>query len=67
MVAGTERHKPGVVGWCGDRDGAGAAHVGVAELVSQQLQFVGRETVVIPQDVIVRGTACALWERNAIV
>ncbi len=60
MVAGTERHKPGIVGWCGDRDGAGAAHIGVAELVSQQLQFISRETVVIPQDVIVRGTACAL-------
>ncbi len=60
MVAGTERHKPGIVGWCGDRDGAGAAHIGVAELVSQQLQFIGRETVVIPQDVIVRRTACAL-------
>ncbi|TNN44815.1 hypothetical protein EYF80_045000 [Liparis tanakae] len=39
MVAGTEGHKTGVVGRRGDGDGAGAAHVGVAQLVGRLLLF----------------------------
>lgn len=33
VVAGTEGHEVGVVGWRGDGHGAGTAHVGVAQLV----------------------------------
>lgn len=52
MVAGTEGHEAGVVGWRWDGDRAGTAHVGVAQLVSEDLQLVGGETIVIPQDVV---------------
>jgi len=48
MVAGTEGHETGVVGWRGDGDRAGAAHVGVAQLVGENLQLISREPIVIP-------------------
>ena len=60
VVAGAEGHQVGVVGRCRDGDGARAADVGVAQLVGEELQFVGSETVVIPQDVIVGGTTGSL-------
>jgi len=64
MVAGTEGHQVGVVGWRGDGDRAGAAHVGVAQLVGEQLELVGGETIVVPQHVVVGGPAGALGERD---
>ena len=64
VVACPEGHQAGVVGWRGDGDGAGAAHVGVAQLVGEQLQLVRREAVVIPQDVVVGGPAGALQEAS---
>ena len=60
VVAGAEGHQVGVVGWRGDGDGAGAAHVGVAQLVGEQLELVCGEAVVVPQDVVVGGAARAL-------
>lgn len=50
----------GVVGWRRDGDGAGTAHIRVAQLVSEQLELIRSEAVVIPQDVVVRRSACAL-------
>lgn len=60
MVPGPKGHQPGVVGGCGDGDGAGAAHVRVAQLVRQQLQLICCETVVIPQHLVVGGPAGSL-------
>ena len=40
VVAGTECHQVGVVGRRWDGHGAGAAHVGVAQLVGEYLQLV---------------------------
>ncbi len=34
VVSRTEGHQVGVVGWRGDGDGAGTAHIRVAQLVS---------------------------------
>lgn len=67
MVPGSERHQVSIVRWCRDRHGPGTAHVGVAELVGQQLQFIRSEAVVIPQNVIVRRTAGSLQRRNGTV
>lgn len=53
MVSGSECHQVSIVGWCGDRNGSCAAHIGVTELVRQQLEFICGEAIVIPQDVIV--------------
>ena len=62
VIAGSESHQPGVVGRSGDGDGAGAADVGVAQLVGEELQLVSSEAVVIPQDVVVGGTTGSLRE-----
>lgn len=65
VVAGTEGHQVGVVGWRRDGDGAGTAHVRVAQLVSEQLELISSEAVVVPQDMVVGGSASALrWEEE---
>lgn len=61
MVAGTEGHQVGVVGGRRDGDGAGAAHVGVAQLVCEQLELVSGETIVVPQNMVVGGPTGALY------
>ena len=53
VVAGTEGHQVGVVGRCWDGDGARATHVGVAQLVGEELELVSGEAVVVPQHVVV--------------
>ena len=53
VVAGAEGHQVGVVGRRWDGDGPRAADVGVAQLVGEELELVGGETVVVPQDVVV--------------
>lgn len=60
VVPGPEGHQVSVV--CRRRDGHGAcaAHVGVTQLVGEDLQLVGREAIVIPEHVVVRGPACSL-------
>jgi len=60
VVPRPKRHQMGIVGWRWDADGASAAHVGVAELVGELLQLIGIKVVVIPQHVVVAGSACAL-------
>jgi len=60
VVARAERHQVGVVGRRGDGDGAGAAHVRVAQLVGEHLQLVRGEVVVVPQHVVVGRPAGAL-------
>ena len=50
----------GVVGGGGVGDAAGAADVGVAELVGEALELVSVEVVVVPEDVVVGGAARAL-------
>lgn len=60
MVACPEGYQAGIVGWRWDGDGTGAAHIGVAQLVGEQLQLVRREAVVIPQYVVMRGATGAL-------
>lgn len=53
VVARTEGHQVGVVGRCWDGDGARAADIGVTQLVSEKLELVCSETVVVPQNVVV--------------
>ena len=50
----------GVVGRGGIRDAAGAADVGMAELVGETLELVCIEVIVVPEDMVVGGAACAL-------
>ena len=64
VVAGAEGHETGVVGWRGDGDGAGAAHIGVAQLVGEDLQLIRGEAVVVPQHIVVRGAARALSSKQ---
>lgn len=49
-----------VVSWRRNGNRSGASDVSVAKLVGQALQFVGVEVVVVPQDVIVGRSTCAL-------
>lgn len=60
VVPGPEGDQVSIVGWRGDRHGARAAHVGVTQLVGEDLQLVGREAIVVPQDVVVGRPACPL-------
>lgn len=60
VVPGPEGHQVGVVCWRRDGHGACAAHVGVTQLVGEDLQLIGRETIVIPKHVIVGRPACSL-------
>lgn len=60
MVTSAEGHQMGVVRRRGDGDGARAAHVGVAQLVGEELELITAEAVVVPQDVIVGRPARAL-------
>ena len=60
MVPRPERYQMGVVsrGW--DTDRASAAHVGMTELVGELLELIGIKVVVIPQHMVVAGSAGAL-------
>ena len=60
MVASSESHQVGIVGGGGVRDTAGTSDVGVAQLVREALKLVGRELVVVPQDMVVGGTTGTL-------
>ena len=66
VVACAESHQVGVVGRGRDGHGAGAAHVGVAQLVGEHLQLVRGEMVVVPQHVVVGGPAGALQTREPV-
>lgn len=60
VVPCPEGHQVGVVGRRRNGDGARAAHVGVTQLVGENLQLVRGEVVVVPEDVVVRRPAGAL-------
>lgn len=45
-------------GWVGDA--AGAAHIGVAELVGQTLQLICCELIVVPEHMVMGGAAGTL-------
>lgn len=60
VVPGPEGHQVSVVGWRRDGHGACAAHIGVTQLVGENLKLVRRETIVIPEDVVVGRPACPL-------
>ncbi len=60
MIPGPEGYQVSVVGRRGDADTPGASDVGVTQLVRQSLDVVRYEGVVIPQDVIMRGSGGAL-------
>lgn len=64
MVAGAEGHQVGIIGRCRDGDRTGTAHVGVAQLVGEQLELVSSKTIVIPQYMVVGGSAGALRGDN---
>ena len=60
VVPGPEGHQVSIVRWGRDGHGTRAAHVGVTQLVGEDLQLVGGEAIVIPQHVVVGGPACSL-------
>ena len=64
VVPGSEGHQVCVVGGGWDGHRPGAAHVGVAQLVGEGLELIGCEVVLIPQHVVVRGTGCALTNKQ---
>lgn len=53
VVPGPEGHQVSIVRWRRDGHGACAAHVGVTQLVGEDLQLIGREAIVIPKHVVV--------------
>ena len=60
MVAGAEGDQVSIVGGRRYAHTARASHVRVAQLIGERLELVGREVVVVPEDVVVRGPAGAL-------
>ena len=60
VIPGSEGDQVGVVRRRRDGHRPGTPHVRVAQLVGQDLKLVRVEPVVIPQDVVVRGTTGAL-------
>ena len=60
----TPSHQMCIIGGCWYRNAARASNVGVAELVSEHLQLVGREVVIIPQHVVMRRTTGTLVGKN---
>lgn len=64
VIASPEGHQMGVVGWCWDGHWPSAADIGVTELVGENLQFIWREVVVIPEHVVVRWSAGSLQKRK---
>ena len=60
VVASPEGDQVGIVSGGGVRDASGTSYVGVAELVGKALELIGRELIVIPQDVVVGGATRTL-------
>ena len=63
VVPCPERHQVGIISRGGDADRTSAAHIGVAKLVSELLQLICIKVVVIPQHVVVAGSAGALKKK----
>jgi len=60
MIPGSEGNQVRVVCWCRDGNRTSTAYVRMTQLVGKNLQFVGRETIVIPEDMVMRRSACSL-------
>lgn len=60
VVPGAERHEMSVIGRRRNRHRSSAAHVSVAQLVGETLQFIGSELIIVPEHVVVRRPRCAL-------
>lgn len=60
VVPRSECHQPSIVSWGWDGDRAGAAHIGMAQLVGEDLQLICSEPVVIPEHVVMGGPARTL-------
>ena len=60
VVASAEGNQVSVVGRGGDGHGACAADVCVAQLVGEDLEVIGGEAVVVPEDVVVGGSTGTL-------
>ncbi len=60
VVSGSERDQMSVVRRRGYAHRTSTSHVRVTQLIGQRLEFIGREVIIIPQDVVVRGTRGAL-------
>lgn len=60
VITGSKCYEMSVVS--GSRDGhtAGTSHIRVTELVGQHLKFIGIEVIVIPQNMVVRGSTGTL-------
>lgn len=63
MIPCPEGYEPGIIGRGWNRDWACAPHIGVTKLVSQQLELICGEAVVIPQDLVMWRTAGSLNSR----
>lgn len=64
VVPRSECHQSRVVRRGRDGDGAGAAHVGMAQLVREDLQLIRGEPVVIPEDIVMGWPTCTLGRRG---
>lgn len=60
MIPGSEGNQVRVICWCRDGNRTSAANVCMTQLVGKNLQLIWRETIVIPEDVVMRRSACSL-------
>lgn len=60
MIPGSEGNQVCVICWCRDGNGTSTAYVRMTQLVGKNLQLIWRETIVIPEDVVMRRSACSL-------
>lgn len=60
VLATAKGDQMGIITWCRVGHGAGAAREHITKIVGKDLELVGREIAVVPQRVVVGGTACAL-------
>lgn len=65
VIAGAKSHQMGIVGRRRNGNGAGAAHVSVAQLIRKHLKLVGGEVIVVPEHVVVRRPAGTLHSRDS--
>lgn len=64
VVSGAEGHEMRVVSRRGDGHWPSASHVRVAQLVSQALQLIRPEVVIVPEHVVVRWSWRSLYNKR---
>lgn len=60
MIPGSEGNQVCVICWCRDGNWTSTAYVRMTQLVGKNLQLIWRETIVIPEDVVMWRSACSL-------